>query len=60
LATGERFQRLHYQFRLGVATVGLIINEVCTATIWKLLSPTYLSTSKEEDWIKIAKDFNEI
>jgi len=59
LATGERFQRLHYQFRLGATTIGLIINEVCTA-IWKLLSPVYLPTPKEEDWIKISKEFYKI
>lgn len=59
LATGERFQCLHYQFRLGAMKIGLIINEVCTA-IWKLLSPIYFPTPKEEDWIKISKDFDDI
>lgn len=53
LATGEQFQRLHYQFRLGATTIGLTTNEVCTA-IWKLLSPVYLPTPREEDWIKTS------
>lgn len=59
MATGERFQRLHYQFRLGATTIGLITNEVCTA-IWKLLSPIYLPTPREEDWIKISNEFDNI
>jgi len=59
LATGERFQRLYYQFRLGATTIGLITNEVCIA-IWKLLSPICLPMPREEDWIKISNEFNKI
>ncbi|XP_022175016.1 putative nuclease HARBI1 [Myzus persicae] len=35
------------------------MNYVPTA-LWKLLSPIYLPTPREEDWIKISNEFNQI
>ena len=41
LATGETFKSLHYQFRIGRATIPYIIKEVCQV-IFQVLGPVYL------------------
>ena len=57
LATGETFTSLHFQFRMGKATISYIIREVCEA-IWKILGPKYMSVpSTVEKWSEIANAF---
>lgn len=47
-------------FRIGKSTLYNIIPEVCNA-IWKILQPIYLQCPQEEDeWIRIAEEFNNI
>ncbi len=60
LATGESFTSLHYQFRIGKSTVAEIIPEVCEA-IFNCLKDTFIGVpSTSQEWIKIAKRFNDI
>ena len=59
LATGESQQSLSFSYRVGKATVSKILRETSDA-IYNALSPIYLSTPSTNDWIEIAKDFEEI
>lgn len=59
LATGERFQSLHYSFRVGATTIGNIVMDVCQA-ICDTLTPIYMPTPTEEKWKEIAKRFEEL
>jgi len=56
LASGERFQRLHYNLRVGATTAGKIVSETCKA-IWKLLSPQFMPLLTTKDWLKIVNGF---
>ena len=57
LATGETFTPLHFQFRMGKATISYIIREVCEA-IYKVLGPKYMSVpSTVERWSEISSAF---
>ena len=57
LATGETFTSLHFQFRMGKATISYIIREVCEA-IYKVLGPKYMSVpSTVEKWSEISSAF---
>ncbi|KAK2555533.1 Protein ANTAGONIST OF LIKE HETEROCHROMATIN PROTEIN 1 [Acropora cervicornis] len=57
LATGESFQSLSFQFRIGRTTIGEIVMQVCTAML-NTLKETYLKTpSSEEKWREIAELF---
>jgi hypothetical protein len=59
LATGESFRSLGFSFRVGAATVGKIVDEVCGA-LWDKLSPVYLPMpSDEETWKLIAENFSQ-
>jgi hypothetical protein len=56
LATGESFHSLHFQFRLGVSTVGEIVRSTCLA-IFSHLHEEYLHTPRtSEEWERIAFD----
>ena len=58
LATGETFQSLSFQFRIGKATVSGIVTEVCDA-IYAVLGQDFLQTPKQaEKWTEIAELFN--
>ena len=59
LATGEDQQTQSFYFRIGRSTVSNIIHTTLQA-IWIALNKAYLSApSKTEEWIKIAKGFEE-
>ena len=47
---------LHLQFRLGVSTIGCIIQEVCRA-IWEILRSDYMPIPTTEKWLSIAEGF---
>jgi len=49
---------LSYQFRIGKSTVSKIISETTTA-IWNILQRIVLKQPTEDDWKKIAKEFND-
>ena len=58
LATGETFQSLSFQFRIGKATVSGIVTEMCDA-IYAVLGKDFLQTPKQtEKWAEIAELFN--
>lgn len=56
LATGERFESLHYYFRTGATTIGGIIHETCQV-IWAKLSPIHMQKPTAERWKEIANTF---
>ena len=59
LATGESFKSLHYQFRIGRATISYIVREVCQA-IFQTLGPVNMKVpSTEEEWATIALEFEQ-
>lgn len=47
---------LSYAFRIGQGTVSTIIFETCLA-LWKCLTNKVLCLPSEDDWQRIAKDF---
>lgn len=60
LATRDRFQYLHFNFRIGATTAGKIVSETCAA-IWDTLSPIYMMTEPTpEKWMTIANRFEEL
>ena len=59
LATGESFRSLHFQFRLGRATISQAISEVCTA-IYEEMGPIYVKTpNSRTEWEQISGKFEE-
>ncbi|XP_033111533.1 uncharacterized protein LOC117112557 [Anneissia japonica] len=57
LATGDSYGSFHYNYRMGISTVSMIIVEVCVA-IWERLSGIYMvMPSSPDDWEKLANDF---
>ena len=57
LATGETFQSLSFQFRIGKSTVSQILMEVCDA-IYQVLGRQHLKTPNTvENWREIATLF---
>ena len=57
LATGETFQSLSFQFRIGKSTVSQIVMEVCDA-IYQVLGRQHLKTPNTvENWREIATSF---
>jgi len=51
---------MHYQYLVGLTTVSAIISETC-AVIWKKLCPLVLPLIiNTEEWLRIAKTFNDI
>ncbi|EZA46416.1 hypothetical protein X777_00182, partial [Ooceraea biroi] len=58
LAHGDSVITTALLFRIGKSTVYSIIPEVCNA-IWEVLQVTYLRCPQNEnEWIKIAEEFN--
>ena len=59
LTTGESYRSLHLQFRISRSAISYIVNEVCQA-IFKVLSPFHFKVpSSNEEWLDIAKQFEE-
>jgi hypothetical protein len=57
LATGETFQALSFQFRIGTTTISQIVMEVCVA-IYRLFGNEYLKTPNTAGkWNEIAELF---
>ena len=57
LATGETFQSLSFQFRIGTSTISCIVMEVCVA-IYRVFGKEYLKTPNTSDkWNEIAQLF---
>ncbi|CAH1983683.1 unnamed protein product [Acanthoscelides obtectus] len=56
LATGRTYTDLHYSFRIGIATISLIVNEVCKV-IWETLHEECIPTTTSDMWQKIANGF---
>lgn len=58
--TGQRYTDLYFSYRLGTATIGGIIKEVCTH-IWDVLHEECLSMpNTQEGWLKISAGFENI
>ncbi|XP_036436857.1 protein ANTAGONIST OF LIKE HETEROCHROMATIN PROTEIN 1-like [Colossoma macropomum] len=59
LATGETFQPLGFQYRIGSTTVSQIVLSTCEA-LYEVMKDDYLKTpTSEASWRAIAKDFYE-
>ena len=59
LALGDGFRSLSQQFRIGLSTAREIVKETCKAIIIAL-QDQYLSTpTSREEWLAIAKEFQE-
>ena len=59
LSSRDAQQSLCYSFRMGRTTVSNVISETCQA-IYDQLRKKYLCTpSSQEDWLEIAKNFEE-
>ncbi|XP_072280749.1 uncharacterized protein [Pyxicephalus adspersus] len=56
LATGESFDSLHYQYRLGKSTIHGIVHDTCRR-IWEVLQPTYMPQLSEQVWKEAAQGF---
>lgn len=60
LAHGDSVATTSWFFRIGKSTMYKFIPEVCHA-IWEVLHPIYLQCPQNEnEWIRIADDFNNI
>lgn len=47
---------LHFEYLLGISTIGHIIKETC-AQLWNSLQPLEMADKSEEDWKEIARKF---
>ncbi|KAM4030894.1 uncharacterized protein ACNLHF_018476 [Anomaloglossus baeobatrachus] len=59
LATGESLSSLHFQFRLGIATISGIVKHTCRA-LWDCLHEEYIPHPTTESWLDIAENFQKI
>ena len=60
LATGESYSSLHYQFRISVSSIALIVPEVCQA-VYDALKDEFLHfPQNEEEWLSIAVEFENV
>ena len=60
LATGETYRNIRYQYRLSPSSISSIVPEVCDAVIETLAGEYMRFLSNEEDWRKIAKEYEEM
>lgn len=58
LVTGTNFSALHFNFLMGVSTIGTIVRETCEV-IWDVLQPTEMSIPTTEDWLDISNAYYE-
>lgn len=56
LATGETFSSLHFQFRLGISTVSVIVKDTCHV-LWDQLHEEFIPHPNCEKWLEIADKF---
>ena len=56
MATGESKKSIGFSYRIGHATVSLIVAETCEV-IWSAMQPIYLTEPTKEDWLGIAEGF---
>ncbi|XP_073431990.1 peroxisomal biogenesis factor 7 isoform X1 [Dendrobates tinctorius] len=59
LATGESLTSLHYQFRLGISTISVIVKETCLA-IWDTLHQEYIPQPTKDIWLTSAELFEKL
>lgn len=59
LATGQSFTGIAENFRIGLKSVSRIIEDVCDV-LWNVLQPLVMPEPTENDWKKIAKDFDDL
>lgn len=59
LATGDSYPSLDYAFCIAPSTIFEIVFETCNV-LWKVLSLIYLKAPAEEQWLKIAIDFQNL
>nr|XP_024659559.1 uncharacterized protein LOC112435346 [Maylandia zebra] len=57
LATGETFNSLSFQYRIGSTTLSRIVMETCTALTCALHEDYLKTPSTESEWKAIARDF---
>ena len=60
LATGETYRSIQYQYRLSTSSISSIVPEGYGAIIEALAGEYMLFPSNEEDWRKIAKEYEEM
>ena len=58
LATGDSYKSIAYSYRVGHATVSLIVAETCEA-IWDAMQSIYMKTPTEGHWLATARGFEE-
>ncbi|XP_071574589.1 uncharacterized protein [Temnothorax nylanderi] len=56
LASGDTMASIAYAFRIGISTVSKIISETCEV-LWNTLHESVFPEINEENWLKIANDF---
>ncbi|XP_061564128.1 putative nuclease HARBI1 [Cololabis saira] len=59
MATGMSYRTLAASYKLGTATVGCIVSEVCQA-IWAALKDDFVAHPRIDAWSKIKEDFSEL
>ena len=59
LATGESYRSLRFQFRISTPAISYIINDVCSAINRNLAPLFFKPPSTPDDWVIIAKKFEE-
>ncbi|KYN14594.1 hypothetical protein ALC57_13207 [Trachymyrmex cornetzi] len=59
LASGDSMASFSYAFRIGANTASKIIKETCTA-LWKVLKDRVFLQSTDENWQKVADNFERI
>uniref|UniRef100_A0A673GI29 DDE Tnp4 domain-containing protein n=1 Tax=Sinocyclocheilus rhinocerous TaxID=307959 RepID=A0A673GI29_9TELE len=58
LATGDSFVSIAFSYRVGTSTVATIVDEV-TKVIWDVLVNEYMPVPATQNWVEIAKEFQE-
>ncbi|KAK7879819.1 hypothetical protein WMY93_033508 [Mugilogobius chulae] len=58
LATGDSFATIGFNYRVGNSTTGKIVAEVSQA-IWDVLQPEYMPEPTTDDWVAIARAFEQ-
>lgn len=59
MATGCKYSTLGENFRIGKSTVSKIVQEVCDC-LWNVLQPMYMPVPTQNDWYRIAKQFENL
>ncbi|XP_044160431.1 protein ALP1-like [Bufo gargarizans] len=59
LASEESFSSLHFQFRLGISTVSIIVKETCRV-LWDQLHDKFIPHPTRQHWSEIAEKYWDI